>query len=151
MSEIKAVGPIIFSLVTIIIMRVLIHINALSFFNLAKLILPLRSLFLLSSHSAISSMQICWYTPRACSSHWLGQPTSQRAAVPCHELSPSPEPLLLVVLTLKLLEREQYHPISRHLLHSFQLILVPHSAFSLPGVQVLTYIKTSKHGSCCCF
>lgn len=116
MAEIKAVGPIIFSLVNIIIMCVLIHINALSFFNLAKLILSLRFLFLLSSRSAFSSMQICWYIPRACSSHWIGQPTSQGAAMPCHKLSPFPEPLLLVVLTLKLLEREQHYPILRHLL-----------------------------------
>lgn len=95
MSEIKTVGSIIFSLVSIIVRHV-IHINALSFFNLAKLILPLRSLGLLSSCSAFWSMQICWCIPGACSSQWLGQPTCQRAAVPCYELSPSPEPLLLV-------------------------------------------------------
>lgn len=117
MSEIKTIGPVIFSLVSIIMMCVLIHINALSFLHLAKLILPFRSLFLLSSHSEFSSTQICWCIPRACSSHWLGQPTPQRAAVPCHQLSPSPEPLLLVMLTLKLLEREQHCPIPRHKLH----------------------------------
>lgn len=104
MCEIKTVAPIIFSLVSLIIRSVLININALLFFNLSKLILPLRSLCLLRSCSAFSSMQICWCIPRAISSHYLGQLTSQRAAVPRHELSPSPGPFLLLVLILKLLE-----------------------------------------------
>lgn len=145
MSEIKTVGPISFSLVSVIIRHVHIHINALSFSNLAKLILPLRSLCLLSSCSAFSSMQICWCIPGACSSHQLGHPAAQRAAVPCHELSPSPEPLLLVVLTLKLLERvQQCSPTETSAALSFQCILVPYSALSLPGVQDLTHIKATQ-------
>lgn len=136
MSEIKTVGPIIFSLVSVIIRHVHIHVNALSFSNLAKLILPLRSLCLLSSCSAFSSMQICWCIPGACSSHQLGHPAAQRAAVP--------ETLLLVVLTLKLLERVQQcsHTETSASL-SFQCILVPYSALSLPGVQDLTHIKAT--------